>query len=382
MVLLVMLFFSCSTDSEHETEVTTFLKFYGTDYREYPKTAAQTNDGGYVLCGSSYASDYDGYIVKTDSVGNSVWTFIFDSGGYDDETQDILQTSDGDYFVVGSARGEWDEDSFQYSEDIAYTKLNESGQELWTVVSDRGSAYSVAETNDGAFIIAGIQQMNSSASKKAFLSKVDQNGHTLWKKNVNNMKYVSQVQQLKNGNYLLAGYLDSSHINLKRFTNDGTQLWSRNYGQSSWMATIDIKETDNGLILCGTTQVEDTFQSESFHWEVYIVKTDSTGSIEWQKTFINIFAQSGKSIQVTNDNGYIIAGSHLDLTETTMCAALIKIDNLGNELWSKSNCWEKYLAVCTFQSAADGGYFLFGEHGADYFLLKTDAELSCSEDEI
>ena len=115
----------------------------------------QTADGGYIIAGetSSYgAGGYDVYLIKTDAAGDTSWTQTF-GGSFEDYGESVQQTSDGGYIIAGYT----DSDNYGY-EDGLLVKTDASGSEQWMQTlggSYDDRSYSVQQTADGGYIIAG-----------------------------------------------------------------------------------------------------------------------------------------------------------------------------------------------------------------------------------
>jgi hypothetical protein len=131
-------------------------KTFGGSDHDFGYSVQQTSDGGYIIAGStlSYgAGGWDVWPIKTDSAGNAAWNRT--SGGSDDEDgYSVQQTSDGGYIVAGTAiHGAADSDV-----DVWLTKTDSLGNVTWSKTFG-GSKYewghSVQQTSDGGYIITG-----------------------------------------------------------------------------------------------------------------------------------------------------------------------------------------------------------------------------------
>ena len=112
---------------------------------------------------------------------------------------------------------------------------------------------------------------------------------------------------------------------------NGNIVWSKNYGgfDNDWFSSIQLTH-DGGYIACGTT-----FTFGSGIGDVYLLKLDPAGNIQWTKTFGGSGWERGNFVQQTFDNGFIITGYSTSFTAASGRIYLLKTDSLGNVSWSK-----------------------------------------------
>jgi hypothetical protein len=153
--------------------------FGGSDY-DYAESVQQTTDGGYIIVGTTYSYDVNGdfYLVKTDASGNKTWEQIIDSSSWDDAFS-VRQTTDGGYIIAGDT-GSYDENGDAYlvktdmSGDITWEKII-GGDITWEKIiggSDYDCAFSVQQTMDGGYIIAGQTHSFGAVAGDVYLVKV------------------------------------------------------------------------------------------------------------------------------------------------------------------------------------------------------------------
>ena len=326
----------------------TWAKTYGLAPDDYLSSISETKDGGYVLAGSAGSSDvteFDGWILKLDSDGNIEWQKTYGAGdGRDEFWGSIQQTSDGGYITIGTifigscclggkslvlkldSEGniEWEK-----TYDGAVLRLNSSGGVELVKSFNSGSSdfkavpSSIQETSDGGFIVAGIMIQYSTNSIDAWLLKLDPAGNIEWQKSY--ASYLSDVfesiQQTTDGGYLVTGSTgigggSNPDAWLLKLDSDGNVEWQKSYGGADTDLAHSIQQTpDGGYIMLVETY---SFGGGADPW---LFKLNSDGIIEWEKVYLGGFGFPIGFLQ-TSDGGYIVAGSNGDFW-------LLKLDSEG-----------------------------------------------------
>ncbi len=135
----------------------------------------QTTDGGYIVVGNMYFANHDEsiYLLRTDSLGNILWTKYFGDETYGDDARCVQQTIDGGYIITGYNR------SLKMNNDLWLIKTDFLGDTLWTRTyggegSDVGN--SVQQTGDGGYIVAGSTTSFGAGESDIYLLKTDSLG--------------------------------------------------------------------------------------------------------------------------------------------------------------------------------------------------------------
>jgi hypothetical protein len=153
-----------------------------------------------------------------------------------------------------------------------------------------------------------------------------------------------------------------------------TEVWSRNYGGQSSDPGGAVKVTyDGGYVLTGTT-----YSYGLGRGDLWLVKTDSNGTEQWNKTFGGRNFDIGRSVQQTSDGGYIIAGSTQSFGVRNSDAWLIKTDKNGTEQWNRTFGGRGTDEATSVQQTDDGGYIFTGFTssygiGGDVWLIRTNS---------
>ena len=261
---------------------------------------------------------------------------------------------------------------------------------LWTKTfggSDYDGGYSVQQTSDGGYIIAGMTDSYGAGEHDVWLIKTDESGDTLWTKTFGGSEGDAGgcVQQTSDGGYVVVGYTRSYSAGdydvwLIKTDESGDTLWTKTFGGSDSDVGNSVQQTsDGGYIIAGITEFYGA--GEPFWWnqDVWLIKTDESGNTLWTKTFGGSGEDWGISVQQTTDGGYIITGrmeSYLTAPEDVW---LIKTDVLGDTLWTKTYGGSGDDGGSSVQQTTDGGYIIaggtesYGAGNSDVWLIKTDA---------
>ena len=174
----------------------------------------------------------------------------------------------------------------------------------------------------------------------------------------------SCVRLTSDGGYILLGYTYShgagrSDFWLIKTDASGNKEWDRTFGGRNDDAGSSVQQTsDGGYILLGYTQsfgagVED----------FWLIKTDSSGNKEWDRTFGGWRSDFGSSVQQTSDGGYILLGYTGSHRPGLDAAWLIKTDSYGNKEWDITIAGTENNVGVSGQQTSDGGYILVGFTG-------------------
>ncbi len=334
------------------------------------KAVQQTSDGGYIITGDVDSIYSAIYLIKTDANGDTLWTRTF--GGVVNESYvgySVLQTNDSGYIIVGGATTNF----VGGQSDVYLIKTNSNGDTLWTksygsIGNDYG--YSVKQTNDNGFIIAGVTDSFGAGGYDVFLIKTNSIGDTLWTKTYGGLNddYAESIDLTADGGYIITGYSYSfgagyDDVYLIKADSIGNILWTKTYGNGNHDEGYSVKQTtDGGFIITGR------FNNGS----IFLIKTNSIGDTLWSKTYGGGIANS---VQQTVDGGYIITGTQINGFDVSLTQIwLIKTNTIGDTLWTKvyddgSATGNGY----SVQQTTDGGYIIAGYYQNGMLLIKTDS---------
>ncbi len=368
---------------------TMWTRTYGGNEYDVGKSVVQTIDGGFVVTGHSESfgeGDADIYLIKTDSGGDTLWTRTY-GGTESDYSNSVVQTGDGGYIIAGSTH------SFGEGEvNIYLLKVDASGDTLWTRTyggAGGESGLSVQETSDGGYIITGSTSSYGEGYHDVYLIKTDSSGDTLWTKAYGGWDWEIgwSVQETSDGGYVIAGTTHSFgegdlDVYLLKTDANGDTLWTKTFGGAEADRAYSITQTaEDGYLIAGITRsfgVDET--------DVYLIKTDAGGDSLWTRTYGGIGYDVGLSIRQTSNGRFIITGFTNSHNEVNYDIYVIKIDADGDTLWTKMYGGAETDQGYSVTQTADGGYLVagatrsFGQGNYDVYLIRLTADQTDMED--
>jgi hypothetical protein len=188
----------------------------------------------------------------------------------------------------------------------------------------------------------------------------------MWSKTTQEIMGYSLVEAA-DGGYALAG-TTGSNCWLGKFDVAGNVEWNQTYGGGGCRSLIAT--SDNGYALAGT--------SEPFGLETgdfWLIKTDADGNMEWNKTHGESGYIEGCSLTSTSHGGYAFAGFTDSFGAGGYDVWLIKTDSLGDMEWNMTYAEEKAHWTYSLIATSDGGYAMASQTYLDnggIVLIKTD----------
>ena len=389
-------------------------KSYGGLRDDHAFSIQQTKYGGYIVTGITEVNEgdagensgrliFDYWIIKLNPDGELEWEKNY--GGSDiDQSFSIRQTNDGGYIVAGwASSSNGDVSAPKGSDDYWILKLTPYGLIEWEKNyggswSDR--AHSVKQTVDGGYIVAVYSSsLDGDISKNNggfdyWIIKLNSSGGMEWEKSYGGIYTddAKSVQQTVDGGYVVAGYTNSNDGDVSgnkggadywiiKLNSDGELEWEQNYGGSESEFAQTIQQTnDGGYIVAGTTSSVDGDVNDNNEWHNYwIIKLNSDGELEWEKSYGGSGEDYAQSIQQTNDGGYIVAGSSNSVDGDVNGNNgwedywVIKLSPNGELDWEK--CYGSFTGdkASAIYNTNDGGYVVAGSTWA------SDSEESISK---
>ncbi|BCW93140.1 MAG: hypothetical protein KatS3mg007_1034 [Thermoanaerobaculum sp.] len=310
-----------------------------------------TSDGGFVVAGYTFVGPLarpDAWVLKFDSSGTLQWQKAYGGSG-DDWATSIEPTGDGGY-IVGGGTGSWGTVSGFPDYNVWVFKLDASGNLQWqryfdnpTDVDSQDKIVRVVPVQ-GGYLVAAENWVGGvgAGEDDVWIIKLDTAGNVLWQKTVGGTFGESpwDIRPTGDGGAIVAGYTWSYSIVdawLLKLDASGALQWQKRLSVNSTVqpeyGTSVVPTSDGGYLLVG-------YEEAGLSRYPLAFKLDSAGNVVWQKRYLP--ASSGpfplaipREVQETSDGGFIVAGS-TPWPSGGGAGWLMKLDGLGNVVWSKA----------------------------------------------
>ena len=362
IILFVSLIYSLFAQSQPDT---LWTRTFGGIEPDTAYDVIQTNDGGYLIAGGS--NTLDAWVVKTDENGYEEWNSTYDGL----RIYTILQIDDG-FVLAGHGDNFW------------LTKITEEGTIEWDQTYncfEDGYAYCVQETNDNGYIIAGSAFDNTGIGDFGLI-KTDSLGNEEWHQSygiVSNYDWemAYSVQQTADEGYIVAGYVyriggETNDALLVKTDALGNEEWSHYYGGDGHESAKSVLQTNaGGFVFAGWT-----WSYGAGEKDFWLVKIDEFGNEEWDQTYGGLECDEATSFQQTADGGYIIAGLSKSYSNGESDLWFVKTDAFGNEEWNQNYGGEDSDSAEAIRITLDGNFIIagntrsFGAGESDFWLVR------------
>jgi hypothetical protein len=288
-------------------------KTYGrTDVTHTIFTFSSTRDGGFMIggfTGQQFSGAESAIMFRIDSVGKELWKYDINYSS-SDHWHLLIERREGGYYFGGHTDSKGDERG-----DVWLQRLDDERNVLWEKTYDRGTgehAHAGIETRDGGVLMLGHTE--ESNYEKYWLVKVDSNGTKQWDKVLSSGPAAHDspydLFETREGTYALIGGTSGSP------TPDASQGWllivdslgntvtDKHFGnpEGSSFSWGGRQTSDGGFIVAGHTN----YRTHG-NFDMYIVKTDSAGDVEWESAYGGVNYEYGFDV-VEADGGYIGVG--------------------------------------------------------------------------
>lgn len=328
-------------------------KTWGDENAEYGSSIIQASDGNYIITGDRYnysSNNTDVFLNKFTPNGDLLWSKVWGNPAKNDSSGTVSQTNDGGYIITGST-------ITSDNKDLFIAKFTANGDLSWSKTwggSDNDTGYTIKQTNDNGYIIAGDTYSYGAGESDVLLIKFSTDGTLSWFKTWGGSGYdraYSVVQTSDNG-YAITGetelkYSDTTgysdkNILLAKFTSDGTLSWNKTIdginhndhgSQIIQLANNDIVITgtidtanhcaskikknhkiamNNATAVDGGSEIAFMNNSDCANnsgTDMFLSRFSDNGNLKWIKTQQRLSDEFGNSVTQTSEGGYVVVGN-------------------------------------------------------------------------
>ena len=283
--------------------------------------------------------------VITENSNSSIPAFIqydqngvllYEAGeGINMSVNDLVDIGNDEFVLVGTTR---DSDR---DEDIRFVKINSvaSNNIIWNYtlgakkVSGAEAGHQVIQTNDDGFILVGIKYFEN-WNQDIYVIKTNPSGQVQWDGHYGTSDFDDSysITETSDGGYIILGYslgLDNfkARVLVIKIDENGVEEWEQSWIYDYSRAFLgQITQVADGGYILGTT-----IGSSSSDAGMFIAKLDNMGNQEWTKTFMGEGRAEGFAVLETSDGNYAIGGTN----RTSGGYYIVKVDLQGNTLWEE-----------------------------------------------
>jgi hypothetical protein len=379
LLLSFFAFFPILTTFGQESNI--WMKNFGGINDENCFSALTTPDGGYILVGETAsfgAGETDVWLIKTDSNGNSLWNKTY-GGELSEHAQYMIKVHDG-YIIAARTYSFGEGDA-----DLWLIKTDNNGNIMWNhTYGGTGTdwMWSIVETSDGGYSMAGRTNSFGAGNNDFWLIKTNSEGLLEWNKTIgttgdDRARFLVKTQ---NEGFLILGWTNSSGVGevdywVVKTDSSGNAEWNRTYGGELGDRGITMVRTnDNAYLLAGSSSSFGSGNSD-----IWLVKIDGYGNHIWNRTYGGSEGESVRSILMTDDGGFAFAGYTSSFGSGDQDGWFVKIDDQGNLMWNQTFGGLANDLINSLQKSQQDGYLLAGFSSSnasvdtDIMLIKTDA---------
>lgn len=321
-------------------------KSYGGSGNDRGNHLLQIDDGGFVILGFSESADgkmtdnagaQDFWVAKTDAIGTLIWQKSFGFSGKD-EGISIIQTNDSGFLLLGildvtASQGQGNFSAKSHAGgDYWAIKLSSEGNLEWSRYfggTFTDTPFDVIETQEGNFIIAGSSDSNDvdiSGNKGTYdfwVVQISDVGDLIWEKSFGGSEIdeAHGIVSAADGNYILVGVTRSSDGDVSfnhgaadlwaiKIDGEGTLIWEKTYGGSSFDAGNAITRSSNGgyLIAGNSRSADGDVSLNQAQNDAWILKIADDGQLQWEKTIGGSQIDLAHSLTALADGTIIAVG--------------------------------------------------------------------------
>ncbi|MBU1638590.1 hypothetical protein KKC97_13085 [bacterium] len=337
-----------------------WMKAFEGDQTASCRAVKPTNEGGFVMCGSTRgvgSRGIDHYVVKTDAEGLEEWSRISQERGAD-YAEDILHARGGGFISVGRKISDAVGDS---TGAFHIVKTNKPGKIVWTRNYNGEQANAVIEVEEGNLVAVGYTKVIPQSARPPKPPKPTK------------MPWESEEEDPDT-----SLCLDEAAFYMVRVNWKGETIRTNTYWNSGWDIAYDVKQTkDGGFLIAGAVG---GCKDRPEGYDCWVIRTDNKGDTLWTNRFGGEREDQARGIIETDDGGIIVTGYTYSYGEGRSDMLVYKLSAKGELLWSKTIGGAKDEFAHDIRQTTDGGYIIagstesYGAGGWDMYLVKLTRE--------
>ena len=216
-----------------------------------------------------------------------------------------------------------------FSQQIRFQKIYGTG--------DYNYGRQVIPQKDSTFVILGNTSLNG--NNDIYIAKIDSIGNLIWNKTIGNsaIEWANAFRQTYDKGFIITGFTNAAadsayNVLIVKTDSSGNLEWQKTYGGINWDIGNDIIIThDSGFAIVGNTNSFGAGNND-----VYLIRTNSKGDTLWTKTYGGANDVEGNSITLANDSGFVICGATKSFGNGEFDIYIIKTDNNGKTIYTKT----------------------------------------------
>ena len=350
---------------------------------DYAVAVEQTDDGGYVVLGTTCEGlcgiSSDIWLIKTTASGDVEWQRTFNKGGAE-VGRALLYVPGSGFVILGTTSSR----ETNFGDQTWIIGTDSEGSLQWEKTYPSGAGNDIQQTSDGGYVVVGESYIRE-LGRQVWLVKMDRMGNVEWDKSYGSSvpEEGMSVQETSDAGYIIVGYTGAvpglwegrgkgdPDLWLVKVDRHGNIEWDKTFGGSLGDEGQCVRQTsDGGYILAGTTESEDLLTAIDGIW---LIKTDAHGDMQWDRVLVNGLSNWGECVRETTDGGFVVVGTtrHSDtFSNRGTDFWLIKTDRSGDVEWEETlgvgrsdHRYNDEIGYCVRQTR-DGGYIVVGEKNA------------------
>jgi hypothetical protein len=325
----------------------TFMKHYGGSSYQAGYSIKECFDGGYIACGcvATGANPFDLYVVRLDSVGDTLWTRKF-ATAYQRVAFDIIQTHDSGFVTCGYIVSQ--------NTKLHLFKFDKNGDSLWSrQIGNNDWGQAIQERPDHGFMIAGSR-----------LFRTDSIGNLTWSTPYPPFQYM-YIEKTLNGGYAMvssgSGFIFLTLVDAIGYLDTAYAYQGYLFNPSN---NVICSTSDSGFVITGL----------NINREAVVIRIDGNGDTLWTRV---VPSNYGAGVVQKSDGGYAVVSSDTNQTEIY----LTSLDTSGIVQWTRQYNYPLLRWAQSMDYTTDGGFVLCGSTnsyyasgvGYDMLVIKTDS---------